>query len=194
MFSSFSTSLSESMLPFKDLPTKTVLGLIPISCAQGPRYNLYSLISRNLNKEKFVKFSEEFENFLQANPLANGSALMVETFPVQGVEALPDDYSAFPHRKTFHNQIESIGAYMDDSVAGAVDEFFLKWRDEFATVDGYDELHIYQNYAHDDEPLSALYGYQEWRHERLTNLKNAYDPHGFFDGYHAVPKDLKNWT
>lgn len=184
------------MLSWAELPTKTVLGLIPKSCAEGPRYNLYSLITRTLDPQSFVKFSDALEQFLQEYPLANGSAVMIETFPVQGVEALPDDYSAFPHRKTFHNQIESIAAYTDDSVADAVDDFFREWRDKFAepAVSGYNELHVYQNYAHDDEPLSALYGYQEWRHKRLTNLKNVYDPHGFFDGYHAVPSDLAKWS
>ena len=183
------------MLSWAELPTKTVLGLIPKSCAEGPRYNLYSLITRTLDTHTFVNFSDAFEHFLQENPLANGSAVMLETFPVQGVEALPDDYSAFPHRKNFHNQIETIAAYTDDSVADAVDDFFREWRDTFAkpAVSGYSELHVYQNYAHDDEPLSALYGYQEWRHKRLTSLKNAYDPHGFFDGYHAVPSDLAKW-
>ncbi|MCJ1269497.1 hypothetical protein MMC22_009389 [Lobaria immixta] len=196
LFSSFSLSIAESMIPWAELPEKTVLGLIPKSCAEGPRYDLYSVITKTLDRQSFVEFGDAFEKFLQDYPLANGSALMIETFPVQGVEALPDDYSAFPHRKYFRNQVESIGSYTDDSVADAVDNFFREWRDRFAepAISGYDELHVYQNYAHNDEPLSALYGYQKWRHERLTKLKKTYDPHGFFDGYHAVPSDLAKWS
>ena len=196
LFSPLSQSLAESEIPWAELPTKSVLGLIPKACAEGPRYNLYSVITRTLDTQVFVQFSDAFEKFLQDYPLANGSALQVETFPVQGVEALPDDYSAFPHRKQFRNQVEGIGAYTDDSVADAVNDFFREWRDRFAepAVSGYDQLNIYQNYAHGDEPLSALYGHQGWRHKRLTNLKNAYDPHGFFDGYNPVPSDLAKWS
>ena len=196
LFSPLSQSLAENEIPWSELPTKSVLGLVPKSCAEGPRYNLDSVITRNLDTQVFVQFSDAFEKFLQAYPLANGSALQVETFPVQGVEALPEDYSAFPHRKQFRNQVEGIGAYKDDSVADAVNDFFREWRNRFAqpTVSGYDQLNIYQNYAHRDEPLSALYGYQGWRHKRLTNLKKAYDPHGFFNGYNAVPSDLAKWS
>lgn len=57
-------------------------------------------------------------------------------------------------------------------------------------VSGYDKRVVYQNYAHDDKPPSVLYGYEEWRHERLSGLKRKYDPHGLFTGYHAVPAEL----
>ena len=184
------------MLTWAELPTKSVLGLIPASCADGPRYNLYSLISRTLDAPTFVKFGDAFEQFMQDYPLANGSALQIETFAVQGVMALPDDYSAFPHRHNFRNQVESVARYTDDSVADAVNDFFRGWRDRFAkpAVSGYDKLQIYQNYGHGDEPVSAVYGYEEWRHQRLTKLKNTYDPHGFFNGYHPVPSKLANWS
>ncbi|KAJ6180060.1 hypothetical protein N7519_010521 [Penicillium mononematosum] len=194
LFSPYSLSLEEHMLKWEELPTKTVLGLIPYSCASGPRYDLYSVNARTLHPPTWVDFGNEFEKFMQQHPAANGSSMMIETFPVQGIKALRDDYSAFPHRKYFDNVIEVIGVYMDDSVAKPVDDFLRSWRDKFAATSGYEKLHVYQNYAHDDEPLSALYGYQPWRHERLTKLKGAYDPYGFFDGYHAVPSDVKKWT
>ncbi|KAK9414375.1 putative FAD-binding PCMH-type domain-containing protein [Seiridium unicorne] len=196
LFSPLSHTLTETMLTWAELPTKSVLGLIPASCASGPRYDLYSAITRVLDPSTFVEFADDFERFLQDNPLASNSAIMIETFPVQGVEALPDDYSAFPHRKNFQNQIESIGVYTDDSVADTVDGFFRGWRDTFAKpeVSGYDGFYIYQNYGHGDEPLSALYGTDKSRQERLTNIKNAYDPHGFFNGYHAIPSDLSQWS
>ncbi|KAL9079845.1 MAG: hypothetical protein Q9157_001301 [Trypethelium eluteriae] len=194
LFSDFSLTLAESMVAWADLPTKSVLGLLPGACAEGLRYDLYSLISKTLEPQSWVDFTNDLSTFLHDNPLANGSAMMIETFAVEGIQALPDNATAFPHRQTFRNHIEAIGAYTDDSVGDAVDSFFLGWRNKFHTVDGYDQLQIYQNYAHGDEPLSALYGYDEWRHERLTNVKNAYDPHGFFNGYHAVPSDLAKWT
>ncbi|OQE93511.1 hypothetical protein PENNAL_c0005G03640 [Penicillium nalgiovense] len=193
LFSPYSLSLEDHMLKWEELPTK-VFSLIPYSCASGPRYDLYSVNARNLNPPTWVDFGNEFEESMQQHPAANGSSMMIETFPVQGIEALRNDYSAFPHRKYFHNIIEVIGVYTDDSVAKPVDDFLRSWRVKFAATSGYEKLHVNQNYAHDDEPLSALYGYQPWRHERLTKLKGAYDPYGFFDGYHVVPSDVKKWT
>ncbi|EXF79652.1 hypothetical protein CFIO01_12138 [Colletotrichum fioriniae PJ7] len=195
-FSSFSVDLQENMLGWEELPTKTVHGLISQSCATGPRYNLRALNTKVLNPTTWVNFTDAFETFLVANPLAAGSAMMIETFPVQGVKALSDDYSAFPHRDHFENVIESIGSYTDDSVADAVNNFFAEWRDRFAepSSSGYDKLYVYQNYANEDEPLSALYGYDEWRHERLTGLKNKFDPQGFFNGYHPVPSNAAAWS
>ncbi|KAI9667687.1 MAG: hypothetical protein M1821_000504 [Bathelium mastoideum] len=194
LFSNFSLSLAESVLPWSELPAKSALGLIQATCAEGPRYDLRSLISQTLAPQTWVDFTNAFETFLIDNPLANGSVMMIETFAQQGIEALPDDYTAFPHRKFFQNQVELIGVYEDDSVAEPLDNFFLEWKAKFIEVDGSDQLQVYQNYGHGDEPLSALYGYDQWRHERLTNVKNEYDPKGKFDGYHAIPKDLAKWT
>ncbi|RYP14706.1 hypothetical protein DL766_009595 [Monosporascus sp. MC13-8B] len=121
-----SLGLEENMIPWAMLPTRSVLGFIPASCATGPRYNLYSAITRTLDPDSFVEFSYAFEKFMQNYPQANGSTMMVETFPVQGIEAFPDHYSAFPHRNHFRNMIKSIGSYTDNFVANVMDNFFRK--------------------------------------------------------------------
>ncbi|KAJ5382152.1 hypothetical protein N7517_000063 [Penicillium concentricum] len=193
LLSPYSLGLQEHMLKWEELPTKTLFGYVPLFCTSGPRYNLYTTNVRTLDSPIWVEFSNESEKFMQQHPTVNAS-LIIETYPVQGIEALSEDYSAFPHRRYFHNVIEVIGLYTDDSVAKSVDDFLRFWRDKFAATSRYDELHVYQNYAHYDEPLSALYGNQHWRHERLTKLKNDYDPHGFFNRYHAVPFDVEKWT
>ena len=61
------------------------------------------------------------------------------------------------------------------------DDFAKRWRDHFAQpeISGFNDLVVYQTYAHADEPLSALYGCDDCRHERLTRLKNVYDPKAF---------------
>lgn len=96
------------MIPWAELPTKSVLGLIPAFYAEGPRYNLWSVITRTLDPQSLADFSDAFERFMKGYPLTNGSALIIETFPIQGVAALPDNCSAFPHRNHFHNQIELV--------------------------------------------------------------------------------------
>ncbi|KAK6206501.1 hypothetical protein LQW54_007683 [Pestalotiopsis sp. IQ-011] len=131
---------------------------------------------------------ESYRALVQAHPTANNSVIFIET----SVRALPDDSSAFPHRRQLNNAVVFSMTYGDAGAAGAADAWALQWRDHFArpAVSGYDGMVIHQNYAHDDEPLSALYGRDEWRHERLSALKRSYDPHDLFNGYHAVLANL----
>ncbi|KAJ0346147.1 hypothetical protein COL26b_002063 [Colletotrichum chrysophilum] len=133
---------------------------------------------------------------LDENPAANNSVVFIETIGQQGVDALYDNYSAFPHRKSFANAVVFSMRYFDDRVAEAANAWGLRWRNEVAEpeISGYEETHIYQNYAHGDEPKSAVYGYAEWRHERLSALKTSYDPHSHFNGYHNVPSKLADWN
>lgn len=47
-------------------------------------------------------------------------------------------------------------------------------------------MHAYVNYAHGDESLEEMYGFEEWRVERLRGLKREWDPEGRFNFYTAV--------
>jgi FAD/FMN-containing dehydrogenase len=46
--------------------------------------------------------------------------------------------------------------------------------------------HSYVNYAHGDEKLESLYGYEPWRLEKLRALKKEYDPKGKFSFYAPI--------
>lgn len=48
------------------------------------------------------------------------------------------------------------------------------------------ELHTYVNYAHGNETLQELYGYESWRLPKLKTLKNKYDPSGKFNFYAPI--------
>ncbi|KAM0717478.1 hypothetical protein Q7P37_007330 [Cladosporium fusiforme] len=47
-------------------------------------------------------------------------------------------------------------------------------------------LYAYVNYAHGDESLEAMYGYEKWRVERLRGLKREWDPMGRFGWYAPI--------
>jgi FAD/FMN-containing dehydrogenase len=42
------------------------------------------------------------------------------------------------------------------------------------------------NYATGDETLKQVYGYDEWRLEKLRALKAKWDPEGRFNHYHPI--------
>ncbi|KAI1879130.1 hypothetical protein JX265_003307 [Neoarthrinium moseri] len=196
LYSNFSDSMTEQMTAWTNLANVALPSVVISGCPTGNQHNQYSIMTKDLKTEHFREALESYRSFVQQHPTANNSVIFIETFGQAGIKAFPDDFSAFPHRNQFDNAVVFSMTYADVSVAEDADAWALQWRDHFAQpeVSGYDKMVIYQNYAHDDEPLSALYGYDGWRHERLSALKKSYDPQGLFNGYHAVPADLAGWS
>lgn len=47
-------------------------------------------------------------------------------------------------------------------------------------------MHSYVNYAHGDESLQEMYGFESWRLEKLRALKTLWDPEGKFGFYAPI--------
>ncbi|KAI1770585.1 hypothetical protein F4818DRAFT_446201 [Hypoxylon cercidicola] len=196
LFSPFSSGFTEQMTTWTNLTSVVFPDIVAGGLVNGNPHNQYSVLTKDLPIEHLREAVNSLGSLALQYPAANESTIFIETFGQKGVEALPREYSDFPHRDTFRNAIVFSVTYSEDAVADAADSWALEMRNKFAQpeVSGYDKLQIYQNYAHGDEPLSALYGYEEWRHECLTRLKNNYDPHGLFNGFHAIPTNLADWS
>ncbi|RYP12518.1 hypothetical protein DL765_007280 [Monosporascus sp. GIB2] len=195
-FVDLSVTTVESIISWVDLPTKGAGGFNNVQCIKGRRNSLYGLTNKVIDKPSVLEMADDFSSLVQANPALSASAFLIETFAVQGIDALPDDYSAFPHRGHLDHFFEIIVSYEDDSVAEVGDDWAMRWRDHFRNpnISGYDTVAVYQNYGHGDEAPSILYGSDEWRHERLTALKNSYDPQGVFNAYHPIPTAIEDWS
>ncbi|KAI1161563.1 hypothetical protein F5B18DRAFT_627380 [Nemania serpens] len=191
-----SISTAENIWTWVELPTKGAGGFNNLQCIDGKRQSLYGLTNKHLNASVIVEIEKDYTAMVQANPLINGSAFLVETFAVQGVDALPANYSAFPHRGHVNHFVDFIVSWTDDSVAKIGNNWAQKWRAVLnkPQTNGYDTVAVYQNYGHGDEAPSILYGTEKWRQKKLTALKNAYDPRGVFNAYHAIPSTLAKWT
>ncbi|KFA49090.1 hypothetical protein S40293_07102 [Stachybotrys chartarum IBT 40293] len=196
LYRPYSSVFAEQVVPWTNLSSVALFGTADGGCDTNGPVNQYAVMTRNLDQDVFIDMVDSFSEFAQNNPQASStSAILVETFGQQGIEAHSDDFSAFPHRGAFHNAIALSMGYADEIANVPGDEWAREWRARLAKpkVSGYKDFHVYQNYANDDEPLSAMYG-AGWRQKRLTALKNAYDPQGRFNGYHAIPSVLKNWS
>lgn len=196
LYSNLSDSKTEQMTTWANLANVALPNVVVSECPTGKPHNQYTLLTRDLKTKDFREALESYRSFLQKYPTANDSVILIETFGPAGVKAFPDDFSAFPHRDHFSNAVIISMTYSDTSAIDAANAWALQWRDHFAQpeVSGYDKLFVYQNYANEDEPPSAIYGYEEWRHKRLSGLKRKYDPHGLFNGYHAVPANVADWS
>ncbi|KAI0966723.1 FAD binding domain-containing protein [Xylaria arbuscula] len=182
-------SLDETVVSFADLDSTAAGGAITAACTKGFRQNTYTANLKALDVITMRNLYNSYARLITANPLAANSLILFEVFGQQGITAKPSDTSAYANRgrENALALIEMI--YSDDSVAETVDSFARHWRDTLArpAVSGYDKQYVYENYAHGDEPLQAIYGYDGWRRRNLTAAKNKYDPKDNFNGYHNIP-------
>ena len=49
-----------------------------------------------------------------------------------------------------------------------------------------EDMHTEVNYALGDEGARSWYGYEQWRQDRLADLKRRYDPRGVFSYYAPI--------
>ena len=77
---------------------------------------------------------------------------------------------------------------MNSSLDSYATAFGENLREALHNASGSAEMHAYVNYAHGDETLQELYGYEAWRLARLETLKTKYDPEGHFDFYSPIPQ------
>jgi FAD/FMN-containing dehydrogenase len=180
-------SNTASMLSWDQLPYLSAGGAIAAACVKGIRQNTYTANLRQFDLNQTSTLYKDFGAFVKANPKASGSLVLYEVFGQAAVLSATPTSAA---NREFGNILTLVEmAYLDDSVAAVADAWGKRWRNVMAQpkVSGYDRLYVYQNYAHGDEPLQALYGYEPDRLARLSKLKSRYDPRGFFNGYHAIP-------
>ncbi|KAL4787938.1 hypothetical protein BJX76DRAFT_345229 [Aspergillus varians] len=108
--------------------------------------------------------------------LFNTSMVLLEQYSAQGVEAVPEESTAFPNREDFL-LVAPVISYTSDSeeVEDQAVEFGEQLRDILIKGTGSDELHSYVNYASGTEGPQSWYGYEPWRLEKLQEVPPA-DP------------------
>lgn len=131
---------------------------------------------------------DSFQRTLNAWPaLAMATGILHEGYSTQAVQAVPLEDSAYPWRLDQH--LNLIQIIVDPSNSTLVDQAW-KWANE---VRGYWDAgapdrppHIYVNYANGYESKTDIYGAESWRLQRLTTLKEQYDPDNRFHFYNPI--------
>ncbi|CEJ91818.1 hypothetical protein VHEMI07507 [[Torrubiella] hemipterigena] len=115
------------------------------------------------------------------------SLVLLEGYSTQGVKAVPGESTAYAFRDD--NLLISPliiyvpdGDKLDAEAAAAGQEL----RDIIYQGSGSDEMHAYVNYAYETEPPKNLYGTEDWRQQRLLDLKNKYDPQRRFNFFGPI--------
>ena len=112
---------------------------------------------------------------------------MFEGFSVQGLKAIPADSSAFAFRSEnllaaplinyppSNSDLTSEAADLGNKLRGILNE-----------ATGRQDFRAYINYAYGTETSEQIYGSEEWRQQRLQDLKKRYDPKGKFSFYAPI--------
>ncbi|KAF9888976.1 hypothetical protein FE257_008146 [Aspergillus nanangensis] len=166
-------------VPWKDLTYNAFFGTAPkgAPCAKNALHNVYGAGIKTYDIPTFQRFMSSLNSFYAAHPTAQNTVFFIEAFPLQAVQRVPVDATAYPHRDILAHLLFTY-TYTDLALEGTVNSFAQKARAQFAETSGLDGLQVYSSYAHGDEGPVPLYGSRNLG--RLRQLKQKWDPRGVF--------------
>ncbi|PYH85967.1 FAD-binding domain-containing protein [Aspergillus uvarum CBS 121591] len=130
---------------------------------------------------------EAFSAVTAGNSSFNASEVIFEGYPVQAKIAIPEDSTAYPFRE------DNLYAYplIRYNANASLDHTAIEVGDALRRIilegSGREELHVYVNFAAGDEAPEQIYGYEEWRLDKLKELKKKYDPERRFSYFAPIP-------
>ncbi|KAI0814416.1 hypothetical protein GGR55DRAFT_431499 [Xylaria sp. FL0064] len=146
-------------------------------CAYGLTSLRFPIGLKSYNVPAVRKVYDYIDETFAKVPEVAGSFFLLEGYSTQAVQAVDPASTAFPHRDD-EILVTSYVQYKPNSTIDPIAEAFGKQLRSFL-LEGSDDpehLHAYVNYANGDEPLEAVYGWDEWRLQKLRQLKQQWDP------------------
>lgn len=136
---------------------------------------------------------EIFTELVTQYPDFRGSAMQFEAYPMGEVKSVDEKSTAYAHRRdsllgsllTLYTP--SFPASTNDAIThtyGTKIRQALSPSAQNSTPSP--QFNAYVNYAYGDESTESIYGYEEWRLEKLRALKKEWDPRGVFRWYHPI--------
>ncbi|KAI0198801.1 FAD-binding domain-containing protein [Astrocystis sublimbata] len=122
---------------------------------------------------------DEIDTTFQRCPEVSGSFFLIEGYSTQAVQAVAADSTAFPHREDKILVTPYIMYAPNAAIDGVAKEFGEKLRGYL--LEGSEDpgrLRAYVNYAYGEESMQEVYGWEDWRLEKLRRLKKQWDPEG----------------
>ncbi|KAI0125392.1 FAD-dependent oxygenase [Xylariales sp. AK1849] len=155
-------------------------------CQQHNAVNMMFPISiRSYNVQAQRAAFDAFNAFTADTTFIN-SAVLLEGYSTQAVKAVRSEDTAFPHRADNFLITPVVSYTVNSTLDSKATAFGDSFRQALHEADGNAELHAYVNYAHGDETLQEMYGYDAWRVARLRSLKEKYDPKTQFGFYAPI--------
>lgn len=174
------------------LPDFAAVGMLDMNgpfCQHGTTSLRFPVSSVNYS---LPALEEVMSTFSALDPALRGSGVIFEAFSLQAVQRVPAASTAYPDRENgvlmasfqFWNAT-GLELQREKEIEEMAFVAGRKMRDSLVRGAG-GRLNAYVNYAHGDEGVEAMYGYESWRVERLRGLKRAWDPEGRFGWYAPI--------
>lgn len=176
-----------STLP--DFAAVAMLDMDGAFCQHGTSSLRYPMSTVNYTLSAMEEAMTALRN---VDPELAGSAMIFEAYSLHAVQSVAAGSTAFPDRENgllnaaiMLWNATGLDAARTARVIERADYHGKKMRDAVVNGSG-GKLHAYVNYANGDEGMGAMYGYEEWRLERLRGLKERYDPKRRFGWYAPI--------
>ncbi|PLB51157.1 FAD binding domain-containing protein [Aspergillus steynii IBT 23096] len=171
---------------YKDVPSWAMTAKDSPTCQKANMSNVcfpLSLQSYDIQAQRAA--FDAFAKGTSETPGLNQSVIIFEGYPVQGVQAVPSESTAFPFRED-SLLVAPLVVYSDPALNDKAREFGEGLREILFQASGQQRLHAYVNYASGLEEPEDWYGDEAWRLKKLSFLKDKYDPEGKFKFYGPV--------
>ncbi|KAF4984574.1 hypothetical protein FZEAL_250 [Fusarium zealandicum] len=173
--------------PMPDLAAVTLMSEDSVGCAKGLTNLRYPIGLKTYDPSAIRRVFDEITETSRRTPELAGSFFLLEGYSTQGVKAVDDKSSAYPHRDNAILVVSYIMYKPNASLDALAQEHGERLRGHLLEASGDPErLNAYVNYAHGDESLEAVYGWEEWRLERLRALKKKWDPKNRMRFYNPI--------
>lgn len=173
---------------YTDIPTWTAMSLDDVVCQKAGGVGLRFPIDLEVyNVSALQSAYDLFASATQETPALNGSIFLFEGYSLQGVQAVPHDSTAVSYRGD-HLLVAPVMVYapggpeLDDAAISVGENI----RNAIHEGTGREGIHAYVNYAFGTETKQMMYGFEQWRQDKLLALKNKYDPHQRFNFYAPI--------
>ena len=174
-------------VPMPALAAMTYMGVDSVGCAYGNTVIRHPIGTKTYNVASIRKMYDEFDSTLNKHPELKGSFFLLEGYSTQAVKALPEESTAFPHRSD-ELLLSPVVLYSRNATMDAIAVKFGATLRQILLEGTDDPIHMraYVNYAHGDESLQAMYGWEEWRLTKLRDLKKKWDPENRMRYYNPI--------
>ncbi|OHE99041.1 hypothetical protein CORC01_05731 [Colletotrichum orchidophilum] len=187
LYDIYHVNVEAGRAPMPDLAALTFMSSDSIGCAKGYTGLRYPIGLKTYDLPAVRRVFDDIADMSNRNPEFAGSFFLLEGYSTHGVKAVDEKVSAFPHRDDDILVTSYIMYKPNASLDALAQEYGEKFRGHLLEASHEPErLRVYVNYAHGSESLEAIYGWDEWRLERLRGLKAKWDPQNRMRFYNPI--------
>ncbi|KAK1691064.1 hypothetical protein BDP55DRAFT_724625 [Colletotrichum godetiae] len=180
-------NVEAGVAPMPDLAGLTFMSSDSVGCAKGYTGLRYPIGLKTYDLPAVRRVFDDIADMSDRNPEFAGSFFLLEGYSTHGVKAVDEKSSAFPHRDDDILVTSYIMYKPNASLDALAQEYGEKLRGHLLDASHEPEhLRAYVNYAHGIESLEAVYGWDEWRLEKLRELKAKWDPQNRMRFYNPI--------